>query len=309
MYEFFMTTAVVPFGKTWKELSNSPLFKHKLFFRALMFSPSYQLAHILKTSRKNIVDKNSLPADFDKVLETYDQIGNIFDISFEEWWKTKGINLFQRDAPSQRLVININLSNSREEIHQKIEALIDQALELKKLNDRSELIKFELNKIRGKTIHDRLDLVWIKSIINPIDDRGKLTPAFQWKLPFFLKAYITGNFETIFSGSHFNINSKKVDKNQKSRKYLSMLVSKNLKEALNICENAARRKFPSNEPSGSNLSFNYERIMSANNQMMLNEKAYKQIHPEKTEHDITRKEFRKIHKKTLKRIKDKNTFS
>jgi len=304
-----MTTAVVPFGKTWKELSNSPLFKHKLFFRALMFSPSYQLAHILKTGPKNIVDQNSLPTDFDKVLEAYDQIGNIFDISFEEWWKTKGVNLFQRSAPSQRLVININLSNSREEIHQKIDTLIDQALDSKKLNDRSELLKFELNKIRGKTVHDRLDLVWIKSIINPIDNSGKLTPAFQWKLPFFLKAYITGNFESIFSGTDFNVNSKKVDKNKKSRKYLSMLVSKNLKEALNICENAARRKFPSNEPSGSNLSFNYPRIMSANNEMILNEGAYKKLHPDKAEFDITRKEFRKIHKKTLKRIKEKNSFS
>ena len=289
-----------------------------------MFSPSYQLAHMLKTGPKNIVDQNSLPTDFDKVLEAYDQIGNIFDISFEEWWKTKGVNLFQRSAPSQRLVININLSNSREEIHQKIDTLIDQALDSKKLNDRSELLKFEHNKIRGKTVHDRLDLVWIKSIINPIDNSGKLTPAFQWKLPFFLKAYITGNFESIFSGTDFNVNSKKVDKNKKSRthrnlssknknkksrKYLSMLVSKNLKEALNICENAARRKFPSNEPSGSNLNYNYHRIMSANHEKIVNEGAYKKLHPDKAEFDITRKEFRKIHKKTLKRIKEKNSFS
>jgi hypothetical protein len=304
-----MTTSVVPFGKTWKELSNSALFKHKLFLRALMFSPSYQLAHLLRTGRKDLVDQYSLPADFDKVLEAYDQIGNIFDISFEEWWKTKGVNLFQRKAPSQRLVINVNLSNSRQEIHQKIDALLDQALELKKLNERSELLKFEINKIRGKTIHDRLDLVWIKSIINPIDDSGKSIPAFQWKLPFFLKGYITGDFESIFFGPDFNVKSKKIDRNKKSRKYLSMLVSKNLKEALNICENAARRKFPSNELSGSNLTFNYPWIMSANNEMAEHKAAYKKLHPDKEEFDITRKEFRKIHKKTLRRIKEKNSFS
>lgn len=274
-----------------------------------MFSPSYQLAHLLRTGRKDLVDQYSLPADFDKVLEAYDQIGNIFDISFEEWWKTKGVNLFQRKAPSQRLVINVNLSNSRQEIHHKIDALLDQALELKKLNERSELLKFEINKIRGKTIHDRLDLVWIKSIINPIDDSGRSIPAFQWKLPFFLKGYITGDFESVFSGPDFNVKSKKINKNKKSRKYLSMLVSKNLKEALNICENAARRKFPSSEPSGSNLNFNYPWIMSANNEMEQHKAAYKKLHPDKAEFDITRKEFRKIHKKTLRRIKEKNSFS
>ncbi len=304
-----MTNSVVPFGKTWKELSNSALFKHKLFVRALLFSPSYQLAYLFRTDRKDVVEQYSLPADFDRVLETYDQIGNIFDISFEEWWEIKGNNLFERKAASQRLVINVNLSNSREQIHQKIDALLDQVLELKKSNERSKLIKFEINKIRAKTIHDRLDLVWIKSIINPIDNNGKSLPAFQWKLPFFLKGYITGDFESIFFGSDLNVKSKKIDKNKKSRKYLSMLVSKNLKEALNICENAARGKFPSNLPSRSNLTFNYPWIMSANNDRVRHEEAYKKLHPNKDEFDITRKEFRKIHKKTLKRIKEKNSLS
>jgi hypothetical protein len=304
-----MTNSVVPFGKTWKELSNSALFKHKLFVRALMFSPSYQLAYLFRTGRKDVVEQYNLPEDFDKVLEAYDQIGNIFDISFGEWWNTKGANLFERRATYQRLVINVNLSNSRQQIHQKIDDLLDQALELKKSNERSKLIKFEINKIRAKTIHDRLDLVWIKSIINPIDDSGKSIPAFQWKLPFFLKGYITGDFESIFSGSDFSVKSKKIDKNKKSRKYLSMLVSKNLKEALNICENAARRKFPSNQPSGTNLTFNYPWIMSANNDRVKHEDAYKKLHPVKAEFDLTRKEFRKIHKKTIKRIKEKNSFA
>ena len=221
----------------------------------------------------------------------------------------KGANLFERRATYQRLVINVNLSNSRQQIHQKIDDLLDQALELKKSNEQSKLIKFEINKIRAKTIHDRLDLVWIKSIINPIDDSGKSIPAFQWKLPFFLKGYITGDFESIFSGSDFSVKSKKIDKNKKSRKYLSMLVSKNLKEALNICENAARRKFPSNQPSGTNLTFNYPWIMSANNDRVKHEEAYKKLHPVKAEFDLTRKEFRKIHKKTIKRIKEKNSFA
>lgn len=304
-----MTHSIVPFGKTWKELSNSALFKHKLFVRALMFSPSYQLAYLFRTDRKDAVKEYNLPADFDRVLQAYDQIGNIFDISFEEWWKTKGTNLFERKAASQRLVINVNLLNSREQIHQKIDTLLDQALDIKKSNERSQLIKFEINKIRAKTIHDRLDLVWIKSIINPIDDTGKSIPAFQWKLPFFLKGYITGDFESIFFGSDLNVKSKKIDKNKKSRKYLSMLVSKNLKEALNICENAARCKFPSKEPSGSNLIFNYPWIMLANNDRVKHEEAYKKLHPNKEEFDITRKEFRKIHKKTLKRIKEKNSLS
>lgn len=304
-----MTHSIVPFGKTWKELSNSALFKHKLFVRALMFSPSYQLAYLFRTDRKDAVKEYNLPADFDRVLQAYDQIGNIFDISFEEWWKTKGTNLFERKATSQRLVINVNLLNSREQIHQKIDTLLDQALDIKKSNERSQLIKFEINKIRAKTIHDRLDLVWIKSIINPVDDTGKSIPAFQWKLPFFLKGYITGDFESIFFGSDLNVKSKKIDKNKKSRKYLSMLVSKNLKEALNICENAARCKFPSKEPSGSNLTFNYPWIMLANNDRVKHEEAYKKLHPNKEEFDITRKEFRKIHKKTLKRIKEKNSLS
>jgi hypothetical protein len=39
-----------------------------------------------------------------------------------------------------------------------------------------------------------------------------------------------------------------------------MLVSKNLKEALVIAENAARGRFPSLEPIETGLSFDYEQI-------------------------------------------------
>lgn len=304
-----MSKSVTPFGQTWRELSKSALLKHKLFIRALMFSPSYQLAHLLRTDRADIVSNFELPKDFNEVLKTYDLIGNIFDVTFEEWWASKGINLFDRSPKFERLVVNINLSNPRDQIHQKIDLLIDQALGLKKGSERQNLIRFQENKIRPKTIYDRLDLVWLKSIISPIDDDGKPVPAFQWKLPFFLKAFITGDFESIFSGDHLHTKSKKTEKNLKARRYLSIVVSKNLREALNVCENAARGKFPNKANTSSKLKFNYPWIMRASNDMQRHIQAYKKLHPSKEEYDITRKEFMKIHKKNLIKMKEKNSFT
>lgn len=304
-----MTQSVTPFGQTWKELSKSALLKHKLFIRALMLSPSYQLAHLLRTNRADIVSKFQLPKDFNEVLKTYDLIGNIFDVTFEEWWISKGNNLFDRSSKFERLVVNINLRNHRDEIHQKIDLLINQALELKKTSKRQHLIRFQENKVRSKTIYDRLDLVWFKSIISPIDDNGQPIPAFQWKLPFYLKSYITGDFESIFSGDHLHTKSKKTEKNLKARRYLSIVVSKNLKEALNICENAARGKFPDKGNTSSNLKFNYPWVMNASNDMQTHIQAYKKLHPAREENDITRKEFMKIHKKNLIKMKEKNSFT
>ncbi len=304
-----MAKTITPFGQAWKELNKSALLKHKLFVRALMMSPSYQLAHLVRTDRADIAAPFELPKDFKEVLKIYDLVGNIFDVTFEEWWTSKGINLFDRSPKYERLVVNINLRNGREEIHQKIDLLIDQALELKKITRRQKLIRFQENKIRPKTIYDRLDLVWFKSIIHPIDDEGKSVPAFQWKLPFYLKSYITGDFESIFSGDQFHTKSKKTEKNIKARRYLSIVVSKNLKEALNICENAARGKFPDKSNTTSSLKFNYPWVMNASNDMQTHIQAYKKLHPSKAEHDITRKEFMKIHKKNLIKIKEKNSFT
>ena len=55
-------------------------------------------------------------------------------------------------------------------------------------------------------------------------------------------------------------NSKKTLENLEARTALGFLVSKKLKEALYIAENAARGQYPSNKPIKSGLIFNYEQI-------------------------------------------------
>lgn len=55
-------------------------------------------------------------------------------------------------------------------------------------------------------------------------------------------------------------NSKKTLENLEARTALGFLVSKKLKEALYIAENAARGQYPSNKPIKSGLTFNYEKI-------------------------------------------------
>ena len=57
-------------------------------------SPSYEIARIATNGKLLGSAKKSLPSDFDAVLETFAQVGDVRETSFKKWWRSRGSDLF-----------------------------------------------------------------------------------------------------------------------------------------------------------------------------------------------------------------------
>jgi hypothetical protein len=66
---------------------------HMLWFEYLALSPSYQLAHLERTNRLPKSQHADLPKDFDRVLEVYDDFGDVQRVLFHTWWRERGMEL------------------------------------------------------------------------------------------------------------------------------------------------------------------------------------------------------------------------
>ena len=63
--------------------------EHEWFFNYLRISPSYQLAHAIKTGQKRKREAKLIPR-FEEVMNTYKLLGNVFETNFPKWWETQG---------------------------------------------------------------------------------------------------------------------------------------------------------------------------------------------------------------------------
>lgn len=74
---------------------------YMLWFEYLALSPSYELARQYRAGKLSAKDGENLPADFDLVLATYDDFGDVQRKSFLPWWRERGMSLcaFQGEKP------------------------------------------------------------------------------------------------------------------------------------------------------------------------------------------------------------------
>ena len=102
-------------GRTTKDWSTKGIQGYlMLMVEFLRISPSYALAHEIRT--KKIAPSKQAPLilklyrdtdkpltkqaerdvikDFERVLSTYDEYGNIFQCSFDEWWANRGLAVY-----------------------------------------------------------------------------------------------------------------------------------------------------------------------------------------------------------------------
>lgn len=75
-----------------------------LWRQFLRISPSYELAR--KCRAGELTGAEALPADFDAVLAVYDNLGDVIDGLFVDWWRDRGIWHFgqQGEKPSPSLI-------------------------------------------------------------------------------------------------------------------------------------------------------------------------------------------------------------
>jgi hypothetical protein len=98
---------------------------HMLWFEYLALSPSYHLAHIHRTKGLQPKQIAELPADFERVLQVYDDFGDVERTTFFEWWRDRGMELcgHQGDKPKvKRVAVMGGKTRSFERVNDGVEA-------------------------------------------------------------------------------------------------------------------------------------------------------------------------------------------
>lgn len=239
-------------------LKDRVLGKHEVYFQYLQISPSYWLAH-KKLGLKESLEKDELPADFKAVLALYKKVGDVFSITFNEWWEARGKRVLVTQSSPDRVWLSVDLSKGRDKLLADYVKLLDELEAKQKNKSANKGIELITNKIRLSSLRQRLNLVTERAAY--IENMVKKETL--WTIG--KSAGIASKWT-----KHIRLDSKRTTKNMPVRNYLSILVSKNLKEALVLAENAARGSFPSLDPSGSPLKFDYKNIKRiANEQHIL----------------------------------------
>jgi hypothetical protein len=252
-----------------------------LMLEYLRISPSYELARKTRMGKITAAQKRLLPDDFDLVLKTYDEFGDLSTIKFADWWATTGIHLYGSDfiKPQVRQIANIDKDEEYEpEFSKALEqyfksyrkhegsgrALIlavplgmpKRAIlqEVSKMINRTGVTvppkaqkakrSLTAKRLRSPPLFIGLNLLWAKA---------QHPEWANWCLGVAAKVSPTNS-------AGLDISAKKASaKTVDQRNNMTVLTSRALKKAQYIAENAARGRFP--DPTPINLpEFDYEDI-------------------------------------------------
>ena len=83
------------------EGEHGPLRLYWLLFVLLRISPTYELARKASIGRLSPADHASIPLDFEQVQATFKVLGDVRQVFFAEWWRTRGVHAFGALEPPQ----------------------------------------------------------------------------------------------------------------------------------------------------------------------------------------------------------------
>ncbi|QWD10065.1 hypothetical protein G6713_04965 [Polynucleobacter paneuropaeus] len=256
-----------------------PTFRHRMFFNFLVISPSYYIAHISRSDKRKARNTNKVP-DFHKVLEMYSLCGNVFDRTFDVWWAETGHKIIEAKSKEPTLLFKPDFTRSSKYNAEVLTLLIENKRRAH-INNQNK-VGFLKNKIRDTTLENRYSIVvekynisrhdrlvqkngwlpnWLAayhfrdSLVHDKKSRAfrNITKSFVMKEGFveFIKDKSKRKDDSLIEIPRQEIVGLKADYNnklsEKAKRYLSMLMSKNLSEARYISENAARGVFPSKQ--------------------------------------------------------------
>jgi hypothetical protein len=98
------------------------------WFHYLRLSPSYQLAIRYRAGNMSEEEKVNLPADFDLVLKTYDDFGNVWAVDYVTWTKTRWRDLFDANEVMPGIKTLAFLKEGQEHKEGEIEAKLTKYL-------------------------------------------------------------------------------------------------------------------------------------------------------------------------------------
>jgi len=269
------------------------------WFQFLRLSPSYQLAHRVRTGgRLSAVEKKGVPEDFDRVLRVYDDFGDVQRTFFRFWWLERGLRLMGSpgEPPAVReiakfgansidpsedvrtafalhiqgawvgqakpdsLVISIPLTAQRSKILSSVRKLLAEHLLTAKAASKAKY-KLERKKTHLRSLEIALRALWTRALMPDWD---------LWRI----------GAETKISPTY----SKELDPRAKrktrdtiaARQMVTIMTSRALLNGLMIAENAARGIFPSNAKCQHALKFDvheFHEILKASSAWQKTEKA------------------------------------
>lgn len=267
------TRSVYPSDFKKPGLHIDPHRAHRLLFEFLRLSPSYELARKARQEGLSQEEADALPADFDQVLNTYDLLGDVQKILFGNWWRQRGLKAYGNpysqpevhkikylpggadlglgdcarevdryltetrpiEGLSPGLLLSIPLDRPKAEILRQVSKLLDYH----KANDTNAMAKPPL-ALASKRIHIKKLVVSLKLLTYKA-----ARPNWElWRLGAF--AEVSETYSPIFDP----MGPRKVSDPQQSvdRLLMTKTTSRALKKAELIAENAARGKFPSDDP-------------------------------------------------------------
>ena len=88
----------------------------RMMIEFLRLSPSYELARKFRNGELTKAQQKLVPPDFDLVLKTYDEYGNVGSVHFEDWWQKTGLYLYgtEFERPQVRQIAEMTKGESFE---------------------------------------------------------------------------------------------------------------------------------------------------------------------------------------------------
>ena len=238
-----------------------------LWMEFLAVSPSYELARRYRAGKLNGDEHAELPADFDKVLAVYDDLGNVQRIEFRDWWRERGLKHFgfQSERPRVRGLGSLRSSKNAERLHQNLDRYINDAWvaqaeqttllaaipvglsktqlmrQLEKLLAKYDARERKLTpdppkypllgqRQRKDTLFRYLWVLWVRSAMHKKE---------LWRVGVRARVSDTYSRELAFDAK------LKAGEATYDRMMLSVITSRAYKRGVLIAENAARGRFPS----------------------------------------------------------------
>jgi len=142
----------------------------RLLFALLRVSPAYELARRVQLGPLTREDHDRVPPDFEDVLRTFGQLGDVTNVFFAEWWRTRGMQAFGNPVePGVSLVAALTAgaevdsyelkeaNTIRENDGWPDAALLHVPLGMPRTK-ALRLIEAELDRVRSAYQHERLAL-------------------------------------------------------------------------------------------------------------------------------------------------------
>lgn len=259
----------------------SEISMYLLWMEYLAISPSYELSRRYRAGEQ--IDPSLLPADFDRVLSVYDDLGNVQRALFRLWWKDVGLKHFgYKGSPPAvgRIGYVPHQTHSTPSLSTELESYFAEEWDeqgrqrvmifavpvgmpegklMQQIKKQLARVKPERRKLMepvakyplvGKRHHRDalmryLRMAWLRSAMHK---KALWRVGAQAKISETYSPVLDPNMEQVSEADRFD------------REMLTIIASRALLRARMIAENAARGRFPTHEKCDAALEFDYPQL-------------------------------------------------